>query len=193
MLPFVRTALSLVLSLAGIGSSIAESPARHCAFNGAREVPSASLYITDSAAFDSYHFVLVDSIHFEDEAEQLSAQDRHDLRRLIRNSIEQEWKERLGWRRVEAAGEQVARLSIAVEKRPQPGSPLKLHARLRDSLSGEQLMAQCNSELALDADPAAIRSNGAAEKSVPTLARNDVQKQVSHWGAGLGSHIMTIY
>ncbi|WP_372763977.1 hypothetical protein [Litorivivens sp.] len=177
--------LTLALSAALLMPAAVMAATPHCAFPGAREIPAASLYITDSTAFDSYRFVWIEDISFNNP-ESLSHQEQGTLRKLIRSAIEQEWLERLGWRSANAPGDAVASLSINVEDLTTDTGQLHLHTRLRDSVSGEQLMAQCDAELALD-------SEHYRHTTATSLAWNGLRQQVSHWGAGLGSHLMTVY
>ncbi|MBB3045974.1 hypothetical protein FHR99_000210 [Litorivivens lipolytica] len=155
-----------------------------CSFHGAREVSAASLHIADSASFDNYHYVWVDQIRFHDKTRSLKSSDQRHLRKLIKHSIEQQWQERLGWRSAATPGQAVASLSVDVEAPDGELEEVRVHARLRDSLTGRELMTQCGRELPL------MLTDHAEH---PQLAWNAVQQQVSHWGAGLGTHIMTVY
>ena len=171
------TSLTCILA----SSNVLSSPDQ-CGFQGAREISGASLHITESSTFDSYHYVWIDEIRFQGSAQALKASDRKHLRRLIKNSIEQEWQERLGWRSAATPGEAVASLSVSLEAPAIDQGSVRVHANLRDSLTGQQLMTQCGRELYLP-----------SHASRPQLAWQDVQQQVSHWGAGLGTHIMAVY
>ena len=153
-----------------------------CEIPGAREVPAASLYITDSTAFDSYQFVYIEKISYRDPARALNRHQQRSLNSLIRDSIAKEWRERLGWRSVTSPGDGVVSLSIDVENPAASSDQLRLNTRLRDSVTGTHLLSQCDTSLALNSQQLASASH-----------TDQLQQQVSHWGAGRGSHIMTIY
>lgn len=180
----MRLASQLAVLFAGFASlstALAANPPR-CEIPGAREVPAASLYITDSTAFDSYQFVYIEKISYRDHARTLDRHQQRSLNSLIRGSIEKEWRERLGWRSVSSPGDGVVSLSIDVENPAASDDQLRLHTQLRDSLTGTHLLSQCDTQLTL----------GSQQLASATYS-DRLQQQVSHWGAGLGSHIMTIY
>lgn len=158
------------------------APTPQCKIPGAREIAAASLYITDSTAFDSYQFVYIEKISYRDPTRTLNRHQQRSLNSLIRDSIEKEWRERLGWRSVTSPGDGVVSLSIDVENPAADNDQLRLNTRLRDSVTGTHLLSQCDTRLALDSQQLASAHH-----------TDQLQRQVSHWGAGLGSHIMTIY
>lgn len=175
----------LAISVVGaIVSSQALSTTAQCGFHGAREVSGASLHIAESSSFDSYRYIWIDEIHLQGSTGILKDSDRNHLRRLIKDSIEQQWQERLGWRSAATAGEAVASLSVALDTVSTEDGAVHVHANLRDSLTGQQLLTQCGRELHLEIP---------TEEKTQKLAWQAVQQEVSHWGAGLGTHIMAVY
>ncbi len=174
--------LAAVLAVASATAATAPADRPQCEIPGAREVPAASLYITDSTAFDSYQFVYIEKISYRDPSRTLNRHHQRSLNSLIRDSIEKEWRERLGWRSVSSPGDGVVSLSIDVENPAASNDQLRLNTRLRDSLTGTHLLSQCDTSLDLNSQQLASASH-----------TDQLQQQVNHWGAGLGSHIMTIY
>lgn len=180
------TLLSVFMS-----APIANAATQHCNLEGAREIGTGSntLFIANNPAFDPYHYVLVDPVYI-DSRHVLSDLQKARLRTTFKHAIEQDWQERLGWRSSQRAGDHVLRLNIHINDivvdSNSTDTSMVIDMSLTDSLTGERLMARCNETLNVSPQVAAI-------DGIDGLFWNHLQNSVKHWGAGLGSHIMTPY
>ncbi len=189
MLSTARYAKCLLTAAILAVSAYASANAPQCRLQNALEISSGnhSIVIASNQAFEHYQFLLVDPV-FIDSGNTLSSQQQARLRNTIKQTIEQDWRERLGWRSSKRAGDQVLRLNIHINDivTDKTDTTLQLDASLSDSLTGEPLIAQCNETLNLNPQVASLGGNGG-------VFWNTLQTSVKHWGAGLGSHIMTAY
>lgn len=164
---------------------------QHCSLDHAREIGEGAnrLFIASNPAFDPYHYVLVDPVYI-DTSNALSKHQQARLRTTFKRAIEQDWRERLGWRSSNRAGDQVLRLNIHINDivvdHDGADTIMLLDVSLSDSLTGQQLMTLCNETLNVSPRLAAL-------DSADGVFWSHLQNSVKHWGAGLGSHIMTPY
>ncbi|HCS26931.1 MAG TPA: hypothetical protein DIW43_05730 [Spongiibacteraceae bacterium] len=193
-MPFItRSAKAPVFAalLIALAVSPAIDAAEDCSLQGGRKITDGrnSVVIADHSAFDPYHFVLVDPVNINAaQKHRLSDYQQARLRTTFKQVIEHDWQERLGWRSGKRAGDRVLRLNIEINDIviDTADTSMSLDVFLSDSLTGEPLLVQCNEKLNVDPKIAAI---GQSDR----LFWAHLQSSVRHWGAGLGSHLMTPY
>lgn len=176
----------------------AASPAIHaatqnCTLQGGRKITDGvnSVIIANHSAFDPYHFVLIDPVNINPaQRHPLSDHQQARLRTTFKQVIEHDWKERLGWRIGKQAGDRVLRLNIQINdivfNSPAADTTMSVDIFLSDSLTGEPLLVQCNERLDVNPKVASVSQSD-------HLFWSHLQSSVRHWGAGLGSHLMTPY
>lgn len=166
---------------------------RSCDLQGGRTIGDGNspVVIASHSAFDAYHYVMVEPVYINSaHVNKLSDYQRARLRTTFKQAIEQDWQERLGWRSSKRAGDSVLRLNIHINDivvdSDNADTTMIFDVSLSDSLTGERLMAQCNETMNVGPQIAAVGSGDG-------IFWNRLQNSVRHWGAGLGSHIMTPY
>ena len=181
----IAAAIALLIALSPIASA-----GENCELQGGREIGDGnnSVLIATHSAFDPYRYVMVDTVYLDgSHLSQLSNYQQARLRTTFKQAIEHDWQERLGWQSSKRAGHHVLRLNIHINDIVVDGSTtMMLDASLSDSLTGVPLMTQCNETLNVSPQVAALDSGD-------SRFWNQLQNSVRHWGAGLGSHIMTPY